>query len=237
MMLRFLVRLTTIPGGRGRVLKTITKAVVLAALFLALPLVAQAAGLGRLTLVSALRQPLNAEIEIVSLQPREEDLTARMASREAFAQAGIEANPILTDVRFSIERRSGTLILRLRSTQPVNEPFLELLVELTWPTGRLVREYTFLLDPPEYKTKMAIAATPPKPAPAPAPEAKPAAVPEQAAPTTQPAPATEAKPEEKPAEAPPAAVSSAPETPATPEPPGTTPTPPPPPAATETPAA
>src|SRR6185503_157636 len=155
---------TTNPGGKGRVLKTITKAVVMAALFCALPLVAQAAGLGKLTLISALGQPLNAEVEIVSLQPGEEDLSARLGSPQAFAQAGIEANPILSDVRFTIERRGSNLVLRMRSSQPVNEPFLELLVELTWPTGRLVREYTFLLDPPEYKTKMAIAATPPKPA-------------------------------------------------------------------------
>ena len=200
------------------------------ALLLALPLVARAAGLGKLTLLSALGQPLNAEIEIVSLQAGEEDLTARMASREAFAQAGIDANPILSDVRMSIERRGGTPILRLRSTQPVNEPFLELLVELTWPTGRLVREYTFLLDPPEYRTRMAAAATPP----APEPEAKPAGAPEQAAPA---APQAEVKPEQTPGEAPPAAVSAAPATPATPEPPAATPTPPPPSGTTETPAA
>ena len=67
-MLSYLVRLLTNPGGRGRVLKTITKAVVMAALFCALPLVAQAAGLGRLTLLSALGQPLNAEVEIVSFR-------------------------------------------------------------------------------------------------------------------------------------------------------------------------
>src|SRR6185295_13013113 len=130
MMLSYLVRLTTIPGGGDRVLKTITKAVVMVALLLALPLVARAAGLGKLTLISALGQPLNAEIEIVSLQPGEEDLSARLASREAFAQAGIEANPILSDVRFTIERRGSTPILRLRSSQPINEPFVELLVEL-----------------------------------------------------------------------------------------------------------
>ena len=78
-------------------LKTITKAAVMAALFLALPLVAQAAGLGKLTLLSALGQPLNAEIEIVSLQPGEEDLAARLASSQAFAQAGIEPTAILSD--------------------------------------------------------------------------------------------------------------------------------------------
>src|SRR5262245_62994649 len=136
MMLSYVVRLTTNPGGGGRVLKKITKAVVMAAL--ALPFVAQAAGLGKLTLISALGQPLNAEIEIVSLQPGEEDLSARIASQQAFQQAGIEPSAILSDVRFTIERRGSALYLRMRSTQPINEPFLELLVELTWPTGRLV---------------------------------------------------------------------------------------------------
>src|SRR5258705_12414702 len=101
MMLCYLVRLTNNPGGRGRVLKTITKAVVMAALFGALLSVAQAAGLGKLTLISALGQPLNAEVEIVSLQAGEEDLAARLASAQAFAQAGIEPNPILSDVRFT----------------------------------------------------------------------------------------------------------------------------------------
>src|SRR5678816_4434305 len=125
---------------------------------LALPFAVQAAGLGKITLLSALGQPLNAEVEIVSLQLGEEDLSARLASPQAFAQAGIDPDPILSDVRFSIERRGGVPILRLRSSQPINEPFLELLVELNWSSGRLVREYTFLLDPPEYKSKMAIAA-------------------------------------------------------------------------------
>src|SRR5258706_13074986 len=121
----------TNPGGKGRVLKTITKAVVMAALFCALPLVAQAAGLGKLTLISALGQPLNAEVEIVSLQPGEEGLSARLASPQAFARAGIEPQPILSDVRFAIERRGAMpMIVRLRSSQPINEPFLKLLVEL-----------------------------------------------------------------------------------------------------------
>jgi pilus assembly protein FimV len=201
------------------VLKTITKAVVMAALFCALPLVAQAAGLGRLTLLSALGQPLNAEVEIVSLQLGEEDLSARLASPQAFAQAGIDPDPILSDVRFSIERRGGVPILRLRSSQPINEPFLELLVELNWSSGRLVREYTFLLDPPEYKSKMAIAATPPAQKPA-AAEPTPAATSSaQAEPQSQAAPPAEMKPEALPP------IGAAPSGPATGEPPTTAPPP------------
>jgi pilus assembly protein FimV len=81
---------------------------------------------------------------------------------------------MLNTMRFAIERRGNQRILRMTTTAPVNEPFVELLVELQWSGGRLVREYTFLLDPPEYKSRQAIAAAqkPAAPAPAaPAPEA------------------------------------------------------------------
>ena len=149
--------------------KSIAIAILSAALGFAAPLTVFAAGLGKLTILSALGQPLNAEIEVVSLQPGEEEgLNAKLGSPEAFRQAGIEFNPALNSVRFALERRGNMRVLRLTSTQAVSEPFLDLLVELQWPTGRLVREYTSLLDPPGYKGPQPIAA-------APAPVAKPAA--------------------------------------------------------------
>jgi pilus assembly protein FimV len=158
------------------------------AALLFVPLLAHAAGLGRLTVQSALGQPLAAEIEIVSLQPGEdESLIARLASQEAFRQAGIEMSPALVGVRFAIERRAGRPLIRVSTLQPVNEPFLDLLVELQWATGRLVREYTFLLDPPEYKGPQPIAA-------APAPAAKPAPAPAPAVEAVKPAPSVEARP-------------------------------------------
>jgi pilus assembly protein FimV len=183
---------------------------VTAALVFALPFVVQAAGLGKLTVTSPLGQPLNAEIEVVALQPGEEDsLTARLASPEAFAQAGIEISPVLNSVRFSVERRGGRTVLRITSAQPVNEPFLELLVELSWQSGRLVREYTFLLDPPEYKSRVAITPTPAPAAPVEQPAA-PKPAPEAAAPTEpKPAPQVEATP----AEPAPAPATAAPATP------------------------
>ncbi|MGB3934099.1 MAG: FimV/HubP family polar landmark protein [Burkholderiales bacterium] len=145
------------------------------------PLMVHAAGLGRLQVDSALGQPLRAEIEIVSLQPGEEDsLQARLATREAFRQAGIEMSPALVGMQFAIERRGGRPVIRLRTTHPVNEPFLDVLVELSWATGRLVREYTFLLDPAEYKGPPPVAAAPApvaKPAPAAKPEPAPRAAP------------------------------------------------------------
>jgi pilus assembly protein FimV len=153
--------------------RAITVAILAAALALAAPLVAHSAGLGKLTVLSPLGQPLNAEIEIVALRPGEEDtLVARIAPADAFAAAGIEPGSALTGMRFAVERRDGQRILKVTTPQAINEPFVEMLVELQWSSGRLVREYTFLLDPPEYKARDAIAAAP---APMPAKPAAPAA--------------------------------------------------------------
>src|SRR5438105_15411858 len=165
--------------------------------------VANAAGLGRLTVLSPLGQPLLAEIEIVSLQPGEEEgLTARLAPPEAFEQAGIDVNPALNSLRINIERRDKRPYLRVTTAQPVNDPFLDILIELSWSSGRLVREYTFLLDPPEYKARQqAIAAAPPPPPPqAVAPVQKPAPIEEKPIPAAPPAAAKPAQ--EAPASAP-----------------------------------
>ena len=144
--------------------RAITVAIIAAALALAAPFAAHAAGLGKLNVLSPLGQPLNAEIEIVALRPGEEEgLTARVAGQEAFSAAGIEPSAVLNTMRFAIERRGGQRILRVTTTQPVNDPFVELLVELQWSSGRLVREYTFLLDPPEYKSRDLALAPKPKP--------------------------------------------------------------------------
>jgi len=139
-----------------------------AALTLAAPAAAWAAGLGRINVLSALGQPLNAEIEVVALRPGEEDtLQARVAPLEAFTAAGIEPSAVLNSMRFAVERRDNRRILRVTTLQAVNDPFVELLVELQWQSGRLVREYTFLLDPPEYKARDSAAARL-EPAPKPA---------------------------------------------------------------------
>src|SRR2546429_3997510 len=101
--------------GRARIIRagesvvrSIYGVILAAALWLGLSAAAHAAGLGKLTVLSPLGQPLNAEIDLVSLQPGEEEgLSARLAATEAFRQAGIEFNPVLGSVRFSIERRAG----------------------------------------------------------------------------------------------------------------------------------
>lgn len=153
---------------------------------LTLPLLAQAAGLGRLSVQSFLGQPLQAEIEVVSLQPGEEaSLEARLASSNAFAQAGIEFNPALSTIQFALDKRDGRPVIRIATRQSVNEPFIDLLVELRWSTGLFVREYTVLLDPPGYEG--------PRPQPMAAEPATARAPPVTSAPSAaQPAPAATA---------------------------------------------
>jgi pilus assembly protein FimV len=133
--------------------KSVIKISVVALAFLLLPSLAVAAGLGKLTVFSGLGQRLNAEIELVFVQKGEADtLSVRLPPAEAFRQASIEYGEALLSLKFSIAQRGeGRHVIVISSTQPMNEPFVDLLVELAWSTGRLVREYTFLLDPPEYK--------------------------------------------------------------------------------------
>lgn len=121
------------------------------------PLTADAAGLGRLTVTSALGQPLRAEIELVSVNKDElGSVAARLASADAFKEARLERGVALLDIKFSVEeKKDGTSVIKLASTQPVNEPFLDMLVELNWAAGRLLREYTVLLDPPGFTAPQA----------------------------------------------------------------------------------
>ena len=110
-----------------------------------------AAGLGKLTLNSALGQPLNAEIDIVSATRDEaQSLRASIASRDAYGNAGISYESILSAIKASVETRSnGTPYIKLTSAQAINDPFLMVLMELNWSSGRILREYTVLLDPVE----------------------------------------------------------------------------------------
>ncbi|TXL62596.1 FimV/HubP family polar landmark protein [Zeimonas arvi] len=172
-----------------------------------------AAGLGRLTVQSALGQPLQAEVEITSAS-REElaTLAARLASPDAFRQAGMEFNPALSSLRFAVDRRpDGRAFVRITSTQPINEPFVDLLVELNWAAGRFVREYTFLLDPPELRIGRetvegnTVLAQVTPPAASTAAPARPAQAPSPAAAPSVRAPAASAAPASAPAAAPAAA--------------------------------
>ena len=113
---------------------------------------ANALGLGEIQITSALNEPLVAEIQL--LQMREVDprqIQPSMANIDDFALAGIEKLRFLSDVKFEVKpSSSGRGSIVMTSSVPVKEPFLNFLVEVNWPSGRLVREYTVLLDPPVY---------------------------------------------------------------------------------------
>ncbi len=110
---------------------------------------ASAAGLGKLTLSSALGQPLKAEIDLVAVNNENiSSISAQLASETAFRQAGIDYKSFFPTLNLSIKPRSnGDLFVEITSPQVINEPFLNILVELSWASGRLMREYTALLDP------------------------------------------------------------------------------------------
>ncbi|MDZ3824427.1 MAG: fimbrial protein FimV, partial [Pseudoxanthomonas sp.] len=143
---------------------------------------AWALGLGEIVVNSRLNQPLSAEIVVREAFPGEaEQLVARLASQEDFARVGLERARMPVTPRFETGRNErGQTVIRIRSDEPVREPFLTLLVEASWGGGRLLREYGILLDPPVAApastiARTAPAAAPPAPAPAPAPEPEPAA--------------------------------------------------------------
>lgn len=104
-------------------------------------------------------------------------MAARIASHEAFRQAGLEYASALTAVKVTLDKRpSGQPVIRLSSDRPVSDPFIDVLLELNWASGRLVREYTFLLDPPDV-AREAAAPTAVMPAAVETPVAKPAEMP------------------------------------------------------------
>jgi pilus assembly protein FimV len=124
---------------------------------------------------SALNQRLDAEIKLLSVAPAEADtVEVSLASYEDFARVGLERPATLMFLRFDVEQRpSGDYYIKLTSREPIREPFLDFLIEVKWRSGRLLREYTLLLDPPvSYREAApAIAAPMTTPAIAPAPSA------------------------------------------------------------------
>ena len=117
---------------------------------LALPAGAYALGLGRLTVESFVGQPLVARIELLSATKEELDsLSAKIADTNLYRQNNLTYQAVLARTRVTLERGpNDTAFLRVTSNAPVSEPYLDLLVEANWSAGRVVRDYTFLLDPP-----------------------------------------------------------------------------------------
>ena len=116
------------------------------------PISVFAAGLGKLNVMSGLGEPLKADIELISVTSEElNSITAGIASQEAYATQGIEKPASHNSIKVSIAKNAaGAPILKLNSAQPISEPFLDMLIQVDWSSGRLLREYTVLLDPPGY---------------------------------------------------------------------------------------
>ncbi|TWC42898.1 pilus assembly protein FimV [Pseudomonas sp. SJZ079] len=123
---------------------------------------AHALGLGEVTLQSALNQPLVAEIELLEVRDlASNEVLPNLASPEEFIKAGVDRQYFLTDLKFTpILKPNGKSVIRVTSNKSVREPYLNFLVEVLWPNGRLLREYTLLLDPPLYSPQTAAAAAP-----------------------------------------------------------------------------
>lgn len=128
---------------------------------LALSSAAFALGVGSIESNSALNQPLSARIPLISSDPHEVDnLTVSLASPVAFQRAGVERPFYLSQLKFEVVTDAPQPYVKVTTEDPFKEPFLDFLVELNWPQGRLVREYTLLLDPPLYETNQAAAPAP-----------------------------------------------------------------------------
>jgi pilus assembly protein FimV len=158
---------------------------------------AQALALGAVTVRSSLGEPLRAEIEVPQISSEEaSSLQASMGTPQAFRAAGVEYSPALSGARVTLHRRpNGQAYLRVVGDKPINEPFLGIVVEANWANGRVVRDYTMLVDPPGRAAPPPVTVTESRTAPSPStattapstPVAVPTPVAEQT--TTPPTPA------------------------------------------------
>ena len=130
---------------------------------------AMALALGRVLVQSALGEPLRAEIEVPEITAEEaSSLRVGLAAPAAFTAAGLQFNQALGSAQLTLERRSdGRAYLRLSSPRPVNEPFVDLMIEANWASGRIVRDYTLLIDPPKTRAAAPVAPIPAATAPVP----------------------------------------------------------------------
>lgn len=112
----------------------------------------QALGVGEINLRSALNQPLDAEIELLQVRDLSgTEIRSVLASPDDFGRAGIDRSFFLTDLTFTpVIQPNGKAYIRVTSSRPVKEPYLNFLMEVRWPSGRVLREFTLLLDPPLY---------------------------------------------------------------------------------------
>ena len=168
-------------------------AVAAGVLLLAVSTRMHALGLGEIDVRSALNEPFDAQVTLTSASNEQlETLRVSIASSEAFARAGIPRTAILREFEFAVERSGdGKPVIRISTDDPIREPFMDFLLEAAWPSGRMLKQYTILVDPP-----YTMPAAPPAPVAAvtPAPRAQVAVTPAPApgrqpvtAPSTAPA--------------------------------------------------
>jgi pilus assembly protein FimV len=124
------------------------------ALSLSTALTVHAAGLGSMISSSKLGEPLNAEIELLAVTPGElSSIQAALASEQVYQDQMLEKPASYPFIKIEVGNNTkGQPILKLSSTQPITEAFLDMLIQVDWPTGRLVKEYTLLLDPPGFNS-------------------------------------------------------------------------------------
>ncbi len=137
------------------------KQISLALCFSLLSFSVSAAGLGKLNVFSALGEPLSAEIELTSVSPEElAGLSANLAPDEFYVAQGVEKAAIQNNIKISVVKKpNGDPVIQLSSSQAVTDPFLDMLIQVVWADGQLSREYTLLLDPPDYSATRVAAPT------------------------------------------------------------------------------
>lgn len=169
------------------------KRAVAAALAALLSPIALGLGLGTVKTRSALNEPFDARIEIVGATLQDFDaLTVKLADTGQFNRAGVARDAVLLNLRFEVvSAEAGADYVRITTKDPVREPFLNFLLELDWANGRMVREYTVLLDPPLYDRNRQ---KPLMTVPTPAPSVASVQAPPLQAPSPAPAPASNTAP-------------------------------------------
>jgi pilus assembly protein FimV len=144
--------------------RSLGPAVLLLAVLLSVTGRSWALGLGEINLDSALNERLRAEIPLLEVQGLQaEEIMVSLASSADFERVGVERFFYLTDLRFEVDvSRAGTAVIRVISSKPITEPYLNFLVQVLWPQGRMLKEYTLLLDPPTYSQAAAPAVRQPE---------------------------------------------------------------------------
>ena len=129
-------------------MRNLTK--TLAVISLMTPAIGYSLGIGDIKLHSVLNQNLDAEIALVVLaDEKSSDIKVNLAPPDKFDEAGVPWTSFLSKIKFETKiGTNGSVIIRLSSREAVKEPFLDLLLEVSWPKGSLYREFTMLLDPP-----------------------------------------------------------------------------------------